>query len=297
MSQTFNSAELVNETEKSEDQQGWLATFADLMSLLMCFFVLLLSFSELDVVKFKQIAGSMKTAFGVQNLIVLEQVPMGTSIIAQNFSAGVPTPTLLDEVKQITSKTKAQNLAINPEFTDTTKHQSGQYKDAKNHQLYAVQRRLETLLEKHIAQGRFELDNQGQQLVIRISEKGTFASGSGFLQPQLIPTLEAIAIILADIPGQVSVSGHTDNRALRNELFEDNLALSATRAIAVARALKRKSALKTIHIVGMADGQPLVDNNSSQNRAINRRVEISILQGEAKTRVLLSSLSQENKNG
>jgi chemotaxis protein MotB len=136
------------------------------------------------------------------------------------------------------------------------------------------------------------LDNQGQQLVIRISEKGTFASGSGFLQPQLIPTLDAIANILADMPGQISVTGHTDNRALRNELFKDNLALSATRAIAVARALKRKSSLKTIHIVGMADAQPLVDNDNSQNRAINRRVEISILQGKAKTRILSSNLSQ-----
>jgi chemotaxis protein MotB len=292
MSQTFNSDELVSETEKSEDNQGWLATFADLMSLLMCFFVLLLSFSELDVVKFKQIAGSMKTAFGVQSKIVLQQIPMGTSVIAQNFSAGIPTPTLLDEVKQITTKTEAQNLAVNPEFSDTKKQPSGQHEDARKHKFDAVQRRLEILLEKHIAQGKFELDNQGQQLVIRISEKGTFASGSGFLQPQLIPTLDAIANILADMPGQISVTGHTDNRALRNELFKDNLALSATRAIAVARALKRKSSLKTIHIVGMADAQPLVDNDNSQNRAINRRVEISILQGKAKTRILSSNLSQ-----
>ena len=292
MSQTFNSDELVSETEKSEDKQGWLATFADLMSLLMCFFVLLLSFSELDVVKFKQIAGSMKNAFGVQNQIVLEHIPKGTSVIAQNFSAGIPTPTLLDEVKQITTKTDAQNLAVNPEFLDTKTKPSGQHEDARKHQLDAVQRRLKILLEKHIAQGRFELDNQGQQLVIRMSEKGTFASGSGFLQPQLIPTLEAIANILVDIPGQISVTGHTDNRALRNELFKDNLALSAARAIAVARALKRRSSLKTIHIVGMADAQPLVDNNNSQNRAINRRVEISILQGKAKTRILSSNLSQ-----
>lgn len=292
MNQTFDSAELVNETDKSEGQQGWLATFADLMSLLMCFFVLLLSFSELDVVKFKQIAGSMKTAFGVQDEVVLEQVPLGTSIIAQEFSAGIPTPTLLDEVKQSTSETKAPDLAINPEASDTYKKQSGRDKDAQEQALYVVQRQLEKLLEEQIAQGRFELDNQGQQLVIRISEQGTFASGSGFLQPQLVPTLEKIAEILADIPGQVSVTGHTDNKALSNEMFEDNLALSATRAIAVARVLKRNSYLTSLHIVGMADAQPLVENSNSHNRAINRRVEISILQGEAKTGVLPVNLGQ-----
>ena len=75
----------------------WMGTFADLMSLLMCFFVLLLSFSEMDVLKFKQIAGSMKFAFGVQNQLEVKDIPKGTSIIAQEFRPGrpEPTPTLL----------------------------------------------------------------------------------------------------------------------------------------------------------------------------------------------------------
>ncbi|MGL4640985.1 MAG: flagellar motor protein MotB, partial [Shewanella sp.] len=68
----------------------WLATFADLMSLLMCFFVLLLSFSEMDVLKFKQIAGSMKYAFGVQNKVEVKDIPKGTSVIALEFRPGRP---------------------------------------------------------------------------------------------------------------------------------------------------------------------------------------------------------------
>ena len=67
---------------------AWMGTFADLMSLLMCFFVLLLSFSEMDVLKFKQIAGSMKFAFGVQNKIEVKDIPKGTSVIAQEFRPG-----------------------------------------------------------------------------------------------------------------------------------------------------------------------------------------------------------------
>jgi len=65
-----------------EGLPAWMGTFADLMSLLMCFFVLLLSFSEMDVKKFKQIAGSMKFAFGVQNKIELKDIPKGTSVVA-----------------------------------------------------------------------------------------------------------------------------------------------------------------------------------------------------------------------
>lgn len=76
-----------------EGLPAYMGTFADLMSLLMCFFVLLLSFAEMDVTKFKRLAGSMKDAFGVQREISADAIPMGTSIIAQEFSPGRPEPT------------------------------------------------------------------------------------------------------------------------------------------------------------------------------------------------------------
>ena len=72
-----------------------MGTFADLMALLMCFFVLLLSFSEMDVQKYKQVAGSMAAAFGVQNKVQAKDIPKGTSVIAQEFSPGKPQPTLI----------------------------------------------------------------------------------------------------------------------------------------------------------------------------------------------------------
>ena len=82
----------------------WLATFADLMSLLMCFFVLLLSFSEMDVLKFKQIAGSMKYAFGVQNKVEVKDIPKGTSVIALEFRPGRPDPTPIEIINQQTNE-------------------------------------------------------------------------------------------------------------------------------------------------------------------------------------------------
>ena len=82
----------------------WLATFADLMSLLMCFFVLLLSFASMDVNKFRKMAESMENAFGVQKDIVATEVPMGTSIIAQHFSPAQTQPTPLEEIKQSTNQ-------------------------------------------------------------------------------------------------------------------------------------------------------------------------------------------------
>ena len=85
----------------AQDEPGgaWIMTFADLMSLLMCFFVLLLSFAEMDLNKFKAIAGSMKLAFGVQRDIKAPDNPVGTSIIAQEFSPGRPQPTAINQVR------------------------------------------------------------------------------------------------------------------------------------------------------------------------------------------------------
>jgi chemotaxis protein MotB len=93
-----------------EGLPAYMGTFADLMALLMCFFVLLLSFAEMDVLKFKQIAGSMKVAFGVQNKVHVRDIPKGTSIIAKEFSPGKPQPTVIEAVMQQTIDVTRETL-------------------------------------------------------------------------------------------------------------------------------------------------------------------------------------------
>ena len=118
---------------KKDDGGGspaWVMTFADLMSLLMCFFVLLLSFSEMDLLKFKQIAGSMKSAFGVQREIKTEEAPKGTSVIAREFSPGTPSPTLMNEIRQTTIEETKQTL----EFTDAINEKEDTENIASNEQ-------------------------------------------------------------------------------------------------------------------------------------------------------------------
>lgn len=88
----MSEEEASSKEEAHAGAPAWVMTFADLMSLLMCFFVLLLAFSEMDVLKFKQLSGSMKAAFGVQRMIKADEIPKGTSIIAQEFSPGIPQP-------------------------------------------------------------------------------------------------------------------------------------------------------------------------------------------------------------
>ncbi|NMH64650.1 flagellar motor protein MotB [Shewanella salipaludis] len=284
----------------------WLATFADLMSLLMCFFVLLLSFSEMDVMKFKQIAGSMKYAFGVQNKVEVKDIPKGTSVIALEFRPGKPEPTPIEIINQQTNEMTEPTLdyqageddsaggvqqqqgeqrggeasATAQEVADAVKAEAQAAQDKINEQV----KKMAQELNEEIVDGAIEIESLGQQIIIRIREKGAFASGSGFLQPRFKPVVRAVGELLRDVPGIITVSGHTDDMQISNELYSSNWDLSSKRAVAVAHELLKVKGFDSsrMKVVGMAASAPLAANDSPSHRARNRRVEIAIEQGKAK---------------
>jgi len=287
----------------------WMGTFADLMSLLMCFFVLLLSFSEMDVLKFKQIAGSMKFAFGVQNRLEVKDIPKGTSIIAQEFRPGRPEPTPIDVIMQQTIDITQQTLEFHEGESDraggtkrdqgkltggqspdtSTKNNQNSESEMQQQQAEAQSQEMETLmesikkaLEREIDQGAIEVENLGQQIVIRIREKGAFPSGSAFLQPKFRPLVRQVAELVKDVPGIVRISGHTDNQRLDSELYRSNWDLSSQRAVSVAQEMEKVRGFShhRLRVRGMADTEPLGPNDTEAERSLNRRVEISIMQGE-----------------
>lgn len=284
----------------------WLATFADLMSLLMCFFVLLLSFSEMDVMKFKQIAGSMKYAFGVQNKVEVKDIPKGTSVIALEFRPGRPDPTPIEIINQQTNEMTEPVLDFQAGEDDSAggvQQQSGSQRggeatataqevaDAVKAEAAAAQEKINQQvkkmaqeLNKEITDGAIEIESLGQQIIIRIREKGSFASGSGFLQPRFKPVVRSVGELLKDVPGVITVSGYTDDMQISDELYSSNWDLSSKRAVAVAHELVQVSGFDSnrMKVVGMASNNPIVPNDSPENRARNRRVEIAIEQGKAK---------------
>ncbi|MCF4007971.1 flagellar motor protein MotB [Rheinheimera sp. UJ63] len=288
---------------------AYMGTFADLMALLMCFFVLLLAFSEMDVLKFKQIAGSMKFAFGVQNKIEVDDIPKGTSVIAMEFRPGRPDPTPIETIQQQTMEMTQQVIefqageedsaggrqdqrddqtggqsALNAEDQEAADAKAAAAAEAAQEQVNETVKKLAEELEQQIVDGAVELESLGQQIIIRIRENGSFPSGSSFLQPRFIPIVRQIGVMLNDIPGEITVSGHTDDFQVGDELHANNWDLSAKRAVSVATALIAAPGFdrNRIVVVGHADTRPLMPNNSELNRRRNRRVEISIMQGKPK---------------
>lgn len=281
------------------------------------FFVLLLAFSEMDVMKFKQIAGSMKYAFGVQNKVEVKDIPKGTSVIALEFRPGRPEPTPIEIINQQTNEMTEQTIEYQAgedasaggvqqqrgeqrggESSSTaqqqaeSKSQSQSEAEAKQKQDQAAAqeqineqvKKMAQELNKEIVDGAIEVESLGQQIIIRIREKGAFASGSGFLQPRFKPVVRRVGELLKDVPGIITVSGHTDDMNISNELYSSNWDLSSKRAVAVAHQLIRVRGFdqQRMKVVGMASSDPLVENTSAANRARNRRVEIAIEQGKAK---------------
>ncbi|MCW8935948.1 MAG: flagellar motor protein MotB [Gammaproteobacteria bacterium] len=252
---------------------AWLATFADLMSLLMCFFVLLLAFSEMDALKFKQLAGSMSQAFGVQRDVKTKEIPKGTSIIAKEFTPGRPTPTALKVMRQHTTDDRKKNLDFRkgPENTDKA--------DEKTE----AARRLEQLkkaLKDQIANGSIEVSGDNERTIIRIREKGSFSSGNATLNSKFKPVLRKISSALEKTPGKIHISGHTDNIPISTFRFRSNWELSSARAVSILEhilSVNKNIPNERIVIQGYADTIPLVPNTTPTNRATNRRVEIEVI--------------------
>ncbi len=254
----------------------WLATFADLMSLLMCFFVLLLSFATMDAAKFKKVAESMENAFGVQKDIVAVEIPMGTSIIAQHFSPAQTKPTPIEEIKQSTNQ-KATKLDVSVEDMEEVKQKMLQAKIAE---IEEQADNIEGSLEQEVGEGLVSVETDGLKIIIRINEKGSFPSGTAILKAGFEPVMEKITAAVNNTKGIVHVAGHTDNIPISTDWYRSNWELAAGRAVTVADFMLKKNGTDPNRIVveGYADTKPLVENNSASNRAINRRVEIIITQ-------------------
>ena len=146
---------------------AWMATFADMATLLMAFFVLLLSFAEMNVPKFKQINGSMKNSFGIQRLIPVVEAPKAESLIAQNFSPARAEPTPVNTIRQETTDDRKENVVLK---TDVAPASDQEQTDLQ---------KVKTALASEIAKGQVEAKLQDGKVVVQINESPSGQAGTG----------------------------------------------------------------------------------------------------------------------
>ena len=176
--------------EEQEDEQecpkcppagapAWMATFADMATLLMAFFVLILSFAEFNVPKFKQISGSLREAFGVQKVVPVVEQPKGTTVISLNFSPN-PTPALTETLRQQTTELQEPELELQTKTEDAPDGSEADKQDASDfageggegaEQLDATE--LAKQLQKAIDTGEVKVETLGENVVINFPEDRT----------------------------------------------------------------------------------------------------------------------------
>ena len=187
--------ENVEETEEEECPKcppvgapAWMATFADMATLLMAFFVLILSFAEFNVPKFKQISGSLKNAFGVQRITPVVEPPKGTTILSLNFSPS-PSPSVTNNMTQQTTqvnqpKLEVQNKTKDDDFSEQSKNDDTEA-SSKNQSAEDIVKALEDA----IARGEIQVETLGEKVVVNFTPK---ESQEQDLPQLLSQTLDAI---------------------------------------------------------------------------------------------------------
>jgi chemotaxis protein MotB len=156
---------------------AWMATFADMATLLMAFFVLILSFAEFNVPKFKQISGSLKNAFGVQRVIPIVEQPKGTTVLSLNFSPS-PAPSLTQDMTQQTTDITKPDLEVQ------TKTNDGEGSDGSADDILKA-------LEDAIARGDIEVETLGENVVVNFTATDTDQQNMPQLLKETLNALEA----------------------------------------------------------------------------------------------------------
>lgn len=237
-----------------ENAERWLLTYADLITLLMVFFVVLYSMSSADSSKWKQISAALQQAFNVDVL-------RGSA------------PTTLGDAAATTPVTPIDELITNIDVPQESRLQS------------AIQAVLDQAMQNGQAQTPdVSVGSDKEGVVIRLSGSYLFDSGRAELKPNSFSLLDAIANQLKLEPNDVRVDGHTDSTPLvGSPLYPTNWELSSARALAVTRYLTETDAIQPTRLTaaGLGEFHPIVPNDTRERRALNRRVEIHLLSSVA----------------
>ena len=177
---------------------AWMATFADMATLLMAFFVLILSFAEFNVPKFKQISGSLKNAFGVQRVVPIVEQPKGTTILSLNFSPS-PNPSISTDMTQQTTSTAQPDLELNQKKKDDDGGESEAADD------------IVRALEDAIARGEIEVETLGEAVVVNFTATDAEEKDLPQLMRQTMNAIEKAQ----------DASGKTDQEVLIGGLNEE----------------------------------------------------------------------------
>ncbi|MFZ5587672.1 MAG: OmpA/MotB family protein [Thermodesulfobacteriota bacterium] len=231
----------------------WMATFSDLCCLLLTFFVLLLTFANMDIQKFREMLGSVQQAFGVQTLVKGEYqavAPKQAPAAAGDSQGGGFRSTA-------------------PSLTQGSLTESASAAEAED-----MAKQVRDLAQKAGMGDMVEVSSGSRGVRLRVKGKILFDSGQANLLEGAKKLLDGIAQVMHRHSYYLTVEGHTDSAPISTAQYPSNWELSAARAAAVLRYLAHKGVPESrVSAIGYASNYPIADNSSEEGRNQNRRVE------------------------
>jgi len=231
-----------NKKESEGNKERWLITYADMITLLLIFFIVMYTLSKIDAAKFETLAESLAAVFGAGGMVLDSPGPQ--------IIPGTPPEQVQDLVEK------------------------AQLDDLKN--------KLESYIRENGLAARVSVTTEERGIVLSFQDNVLFELGSARLTTRAREILDKVAPILADTPNYIRVEGHTDNLPINNSRFPSNWELSAARATNVVQELIREHGFAPQKLSATAYGEyrPRVPNTSPENRQLNRRVDMVILRSK-----------------
>ena len=256
--------------ESGGGEASWLNTFADLMNLLLCFFVLLFAMSTVDADKWDQLVQSMQNSFSILSSGQLELLDEYYREKTNSSSEDTEEQKPLDEFETNGSE---------PKDKDGEEELKEELEEAGLKESEEMAQKIEQELIKQQIGDQAEVDVNAQFVRITLSGALLFDSAQAQIREDALPLVDKLALILEKYNNSlINIEGHTDNVPISNERYENNDLLSAYRAFAVKDYILGKTALEPgkINATGCGEYNPVADNSTQEGRARNRRVEIKI---------------------
>jgi len=254
--------------------ERWLLTYADMITLLMCLFMVLWSISSVNISKLQELQRSLQQAFIGKVLDGGKSVLEGQPTAVQGFQDNAP-----DQSSMTTPQTIVPN--IDHPISQATQAAANRAAQKEQESLLHVQQQVQTYARRHgfASQIRTSIDQRG--LVIRLlTDKVLFDSGEATIKPGGYPLIDEVGhlIVRSGLNNPIRVEGNTDNVPISGGPFADNWELSAARAVAVLeRFLRDGISSHRLSMAGYADQNPVAPNSTAAGRASNRRVDVVIL--------------------
>ena len=242
---------------------GWMNTFCDLMTLLLCFFVLLFSMSEIDAEKFEQLAKSLASSYSI--------LDGGAEAIGDGKLISNGVSQLNDLAEYYNSMGQLAEEIEDAE--EKTLEQKG------FEQSEEMSEQIEKMLVSADIADEVDMDFTAQYVSLTLSGSLLFDSGSAELKKEVKPMIKKVGVILTRYENNIiEIEGHTDNVPISNANFGSNDELSSFRALSVFQYLLETTDLNPAKIKHSGRGEyiPIADNSTAEGRSRNRRVEIKI---------------------